>query len=89
MGLRNGDEIVAVNGKPFTMQTFRKLFGEIQALGLDDPYTITIVRAGEEKTVPLKKFTREKIARHVFKIEDNPAPRALALRRAWMQNLPN
>ncbi|MCA9733529.1 peptidase, partial [candidate division KSB1 bacterium] len=83
MGLENGDEITAVNGQEFTMKTFRSLFREITALGLDESYTITVLRNGEEKTVTLKKFTQEKIERHVFEVDENPSPKQLALRQAW------
>ncbi|KAA3661662.1 MAG: peptidase, partial [Calditrichaeota bacterium] len=87
MGLQNGDAIKAINGKEFTMKNFRALFREINMLGLDEPYTVTVARDGEEHTITLKKFTKEKIERHVFEIMDDPTPEQLALRQAWLKNL--
>ena len=87
MGPMDGDILLDVNNQAISMKTIWKIFKELDSLTLDDPYTIKVLRAGEEKSFTLKKITREKTEKHIFEIEQDINPVQAKLRDAWLRNL--
>jgi len=86
-GLRDGDFVLASNGKPVKLETIQEVGQELKQLQPDQTFEFTIERDQQEKTLQLKALAKEQVDRHVFEIDPNAAEKQLALRKAWMKNL--
>jgi len=87
LGLQNGDRILKVDGQEISMKNIRSIFAEINKLGLDESFQLTVSRDENEMDFTLTKFTRDKIEKHFFEVIENPTEEQLTLREAWMKNL--
>ncbi|MBX3119447.1 MAG: hypothetical protein KF784_10300 [Fimbriimonadaceae bacterium] len=78
LGLRNGDRIVKVLGKPFTETSFSNV-------SPDQPYDLHIVRNGQ--TIPLR-LKLQSVTENAWRIEFDPfaTPKAIELRKGWLKS---
>ena len=86
-GLREGDFVVACNGKPAKLETIQEIGQELQRLQPAQTYELTIERDQKEMPMKLEAFSKEQVDRHVFELDPNATEKQLALRKVWMRNL--
>ena len=82
-GLRAGDAVVAVEGQEVTLQTAQAVFAPLMAAGAGEPFTLTLRRDGEDRTVTCEKQLVETVERHVLRVDPDATPEQVALREAW------
>jgi len=87
-GFQAGDEIIGLNDMAVTLQTAQQAFAQVQQLEAGEPFTLKIRRGEEEHTLSCAKQLIDQVDRHVFRINPNATPEQIALREAWMVNLP-
>jgi predicted metalloprotease with PDZ domain len=86
-GLKDGDELVAVNGTAVTLKNANQEVPKIFQTKIGDSYAVTIRRDGKEEKLTLKMLERQETQRHLFEVDANPTPAQNALRQAWVKNL--
>jgi predicted metalloprotease with PDZ domain len=86
-GLRDGDFLVAYNGKPVKLETIQEIGQELKQLQIGQSYELTIERDQQETTLKLEALSKEQVERHVFELDHNVTEAQLALRKVWMRNL--
>ncbi|WP_232058355.1 M61 family metallopeptidase [Nibribacter ruber] len=86
-GLKDRDELVAVNGTAITLKNANQEVPKIFQTKIGDSYAVTIRRDGKEEKLTLKMLERQETQRHLFEVDANPTPAQSALRQAWMKNL--
>jgi predicted metalloprotease with PDZ domain len=90
LGLKDGDELVSVNGKSITYQNARSMFGSMKnQIKPGDEFEIVVARydpEGKENDVTLKaKVTKTKTAyENVITINDKLTDSQQKLRNAWL-----
>ncbi|NNE46705.1 MAG: peptidase [Rhodothermales bacterium] len=87
-GFAIGDELVSYDGREVSMKTIRQLAAEWRELAAGIPYELTVRRGDKEEVVSCAKFNRPTVERHVFSIDPEATPGQIAMRAAWMRNLP-
>ncbi len=86
-GVRDGDFVVACNGKPVKLETVQEIGQELKQMQAGQTYELTIERDQHESTLKLEVLSKEQVNRHVFELDPNATAAQLALRQAWMRNL--
>jgi hypothetical protein len=86
-GLRDGDFLLACNGKPAKLETIQEIGQELKLLQPGQAYEFTIERDQQESTLKLEALSKEQVDRHVFEVDPNATEKQLALRKSWMMNL--
>ena len=86
-GLRDGDFVVACNGKAAKLETIQEIGQELQRLQAGQTFELKIEREQKEMALSLKTLSKEQVNRHVFAIAPNASEKQLALRKIWLQNL--
>lgn len=86
-GLRNGDFVVACNGKTAKLETIQEIGQELKQLQPGQTYDLKIERDQKEMALNLKVLSKEQVDYHVFELDPNATAAQLALRKAWMMNL--
>lgn len=86
-GLRDGDFLLACNGKIAKLETIQEIGRELQSLQPGQTFELKVEREQKEITQNLSVLSKEQIDRHVFIIDPNASAEQLALRKIWMQNL--
>ncbi|MDX5436023.1 MAG: PDZ domain-containing protein, partial [Pontibacter sp.] len=86
-GLKEFDEVVAVNGVQLNLQNANQVIGGLQALKPGDVYKFTVNRDGQEQEVSLSIIEKEKVLKHQFSVNEQASPQQVALRNSWMRNL--
>lgn len=84
-GLEEGDVMVKVLGKDFTMQSARSIVQEVWSMNIGDTCNIVIKRDGEE--IELDAVLMQRMDRHVFEEMENLTEEQKLLRDAWSRNL--
>ena len=90
VGYAEGDEIVSLNGKALTMETFQTVMGEFKATAKEgDPFEIVVMRKNEKGEFVEKKLSAplessETTVTNSLQIIDNPTVDQLKLREAWL-----
>ena len=87
-GFKQGDVMVGYEGQEVSMETIHGIAGELQALGENVPFELTVLRDGAELPITCEKVATAVIERYVFTIEESPTTDQAALRDAWVRNLP-
>jgi predicted metalloprotease with PDZ domain len=85
-GLRDGDILLASNGKPVKLETIQEIGQEWKQLQPGQTLEFTIEREQQQSTLKLEVLSKEQVDRHVFAIDPNAAEKQLALRKAWTRN---
>jgi predicted metalloprotease with PDZ domain len=86
-GLRDGDVVLACNGKTVKLETIQEIGKELKLLQAGQTYELNIERDQKEMQMKLEVLSKEQVDRHVFEIDPNATEKQLALRKAWMRNL--
>ena len=86
-GLAGGDVVRAVAGHPVTPETVQQAFGAFQAVEAGEPFTMTLSRGEDERTVTCAKERRERVERHVLRVDPSATAEQVALRGAWSRPL--
>ncbi|WP_439881860.1 M61 family metallopeptidase [Pontibacter sp. MBLB2868] len=86
-GLKDFDEVLALNGTALTLQNAGQLLSKLNDLNAGDTYKLTINRDGQQQELNLKVFEKEKIQKHLFKLNEQATPQQVALRNSWMHNM--
>lgn len=90
LGLKNGDELVSVNGKQITFQNVRGIFGSMKnQIKPGDEYEVVVARYdpdGKERQVTLKaKVDKTKTSyENLLKINDQLSDSQQKLQNAWL-----
>lgn len=87
LGLKANDELVAINDRVVTMESAQQILSELKQLQIDDEYKIKARRGEEEFEITSKVFSKEKVNKHVFELDENASDKQKALREVWMKNL--
>ena len=66
MGLKTGDQLIGVNGKP--MQTRKTLLDELPNLAIGDPLELKVLRGDQTLTVSAPLRSYEKTRRHFLEL---------------------
>ncbi|MDX5481394.1 MAG: PDZ domain-containing protein [Hymenobacteraceae bacterium] len=86
-GLAEGDALVALDGTTVTLQNANQVLAKLGTLNTGDSYTLTVESKGEQLSLTLKLFVKEKELKHLFEVNEQAPPQQLALRNSWMKNL--
>ncbi|RAK68422.1 peptidase [Hymenobacter edaphi] len=86
-GVAPGDQFVAYNGAPLTLETFRQTIMAMQSGKPGEEVELTISREGKEKKVRCRTVERDETKRFYFAVDPQATPQQLALRQAWLKNL--
>jgi predicted metalloprotease with PDZ domain len=87
-GLAAGDVLLSMDDLDVTMATAQQAFGTLQALGADEPFALKVRRGDEVVELTCAKKLVERVDRHVLRFDPDATPAQLALREAWLTNLP-
>lgn len=92
MGLEVNDQLYKVNGTELNFQNAQQILTKLSKQPIGTEYTLTVKRETgdevEEKTIDCKILSKEEVKRYIFEVDDNASPEQIALRKAWMSNLP-
>ncbi|KAA3436261.1 M61 family metallopeptidase [Rufibacter hautae] len=86
-GLKDGDELVAINGTPISLQNANQEVPKIFQLKAGDAYALIVRRNGKEEKLQLKMLENQEVQKHLFEVEENATPAQLSLRQSWIKNL--
>ena len=86
-GLRKGDEVLGFNDTPLNMETVQEIVGQIEALGIGDPYVLKVKRGDEELSIETQTLGQPEVIPHSFEIDPEASDSVVALREAWLKNL--
>lgn len=87
-GLATGDVLFSMDELDVTMATAQQAFAKLHQLGADEPFVLTVGRGDEVIELTCAKKLVEKVDRHVLRFDPDATPEQLALREAWLTNLP-
>ncbi len=87
-GLVAGDVLLSMDELDVTMATAQQAFAKLHTLGADEPFDLKVRRGDEEIEMTCAKKLVEKVDRHVLRFDPDATPEQLALREAWLTNLP-
>ena len=71
-----------------TMATAQQAFAKLHAMGADEPFVLNVRRGDKVIELTCAKKLVEKLDRHVLRFDPDATPEQLALREAWLTNLP-
>jgi predicted metalloprotease with PDZ domain len=84
--IRNGDIINKLYDTPITIETAQTAFMKLHGKKPGDEIKLVLTRDGKDFDVLWKLVPAQK--KHYFEILTSPTPAQLALREAWLKNLP-
>lgn len=87
LGLEVNDELIAVNNEEVTMESARAILGKLRMLQIGDDYTLLVQRGEEKIEVVAKVFSKEKVNKHVFALDEEASEKEQRLWNAWLKNL--
>jgi predicted metalloprotease with PDZ domain len=87
-GLVAGDVLLSMDELDVTMATAQQAFTKLHTLGADEPFDLKVRRGEEEIEMTCAKKLVEKVDKHVLQFDPEATPEQLALREAWLTNLP-
>jgi predicted metalloprotease with PDZ domain len=83
-GLRENDELVALNGQKITSQT--QLSGIVSKLSTTTTASLTVAREGREIALTIPVASRKEEKPFVFEVNVNAYKKQIALRELWLKN---
>ncbi len=86
--IRVGDQFASLDGQEISIETVRSVLGQFRSVAAGVPYTVGLVRDGEEMTATCAKYERPLVHRHVLALDSAATADQRALRDVWMKNLP-
>ncbi|MEX2401166.1 MAG: hypothetical protein WD423_10370 [Rhodothermales bacterium] len=86
-GFQQGDVLVSFDDETVTVRNAQQVIGGLQAMGPDEPFTMTVLGDDGEQTIPCAKQEIDRIERHVLRIDPDAPDEAEALRWAWSSRL--
>jgi predicted metalloprotease with PDZ domain len=87
-GLAAGDVLLAMDELEVTMATAQQAFTTLHSLGVDEPFVLRVMRGEDEVELTCAKQLVERVERHVLRFDPEATPQQVALREAWLTNLP-
>jgi predicted metalloprotease with PDZ domain len=87
-GLATGDVLLSLDDADVTLATAQQAFARLHALGADEPFDLRVRRGDAEVEMTCAKKLIERVERHVLRFDPDATPEQLALREAWLTNLP-
>ena len=84
--MRTGDIINKLYDIPITLESAQEAFMALRGKKPGDEIKLVLTRDGKDFDVYLKLPAAQK--KHFFEVFQSPTPEQLALRDAWMKNLP-
>ncbi len=94
LGLRDGDEFVALNGEAVTVENAQEMFTAFQSESLEgDKVKVTVARKNKEgqyenKILKGKATLTETTEKNVVSAMANPTPEQIQLRKFWLESEP-
>jgi predicted metalloprotease with PDZ domain len=86
-GIKDGDLLVALNGKPVPPTAFRSMLSQLETSQPNTDIELTVERNGKEQKVRCRLLAKPEVKRFAFEPLPDATPAQLALRAAWMKNL--
>ena len=87
-GLTAGDVLLAMDELEVTLATAQQAFTTLHMLGADEPFVLTVMRGEDKVELTCAKQLVERVDRHVLRFDPEATPEQVALREAWLTNLP-
>lgn len=87
-GLVAGDVLLSMDELDVTTATAQQAFVKLHSLGADEPFDLRVRRGDDEIEMTCAKKLVAKVDRHVLRFDPDATPEQLALREAWLTNLP-
>ena len=87
-GLAAGDVLLAIDDLDVTLANAQQAYLELHGLGAGEPFVMRVVRGDEELAFTCEKQLVEVVEAHVLQFDPDATPKQLALRDAWLRNLP-
>jgi len=84
--MRSGDIINKLFNKPVTLENAQSAFMVLHGKKPGDEISLVLTRNGKDFDVHWKLPVA--VRKHIFEVSQSPTPEQLALRDAWMKNLP-
>lgn len=86
LGLQANDELVAINGEVVTMGNAQNILASLKKLKIGEEYNITASRGIEKFKVTAEVYSKEKVNKHVFALNEDATDDQKELREVWMKN---
>jgi len=86
MGLKEGDELISLNGQLITLENVREASEKLMQLPVGASYKATLRRDGVNIVLNCKIIETDEIMPHVFTLLSGSTQKQLALRETWMEN---
>ena len=86
-GLRDNDQILAINGKKLQVNTANEIIDDLLAEPLGAAYSMTIRRNGNKKRYQLRLLRKFAIFSNIFLLNEEASGEAKQLQKSWLKNL--
>jgi predicted metalloprotease with PDZ domain len=86
-GIREGDELTALNDKPIEAKSVNVLNAQFAKLPVGSTYTLGVRRDGKDLKLTLPVIAKKAEQPYVFELNPNAYKKQIALREAWMKNV--
>jgi predicted metalloprotease with PDZ domain len=87
-GLAVGDVLLMMDDMDVTLATAQPAFVKLHGLGVGDPFVLQVRRGDDALALTCEKQLVEVVQRHVLRFDPDATPEQVALREAWLRNLP-
>ncbi len=87
-GLEVGDVLLVHDGLDVTLQNAQQAYMKLHSMGANEPFVMRVRRGDEELDLTCEKQLVEVVETHVLQFAEDATPEQLALRDAWLSNLP-
>ena len=83
-----GDVLLTYDDLDVTLQNAQQAYMNLHSMGANEPFVLRVRRDDQELDLTCEKQLVEVVERHVLRFDPNATPAQLALRKAWLTNLP-
>ncbi|MBC7446719.1 MAG: peptidase [Hymenobacteraceae bacterium] len=87
-GIAENDELLRINEVPVTAKNFSEETIKVKQAGIGTPFTFTVRRGGQERLIRGRVQSVAESKKFYFFPDPAATPAQLALRTAWLRNLP-
>jgi len=87
-GLAAGDVLLSMDELDVTTATAQQAFARLHSLRADEPFDLKVRRGDDEIEMTCAKKLVARVDNHVLRFAPDATPEQLALREAWLTNLP-
>lgn len=87
LGVELNDELHAINGVEISLNNANKELSDLMQKPIDEAYTLTVKRGDEIIKIDAKIFSKEKVKKYIFTLDNNATDKQKELRAVWMKNL--